>query len=200
MISENSLSFPPTGAYITSGMVTPAHVLFNWAILKKWLSPWWVVAGSVLPDIPPFVAFFYLLAQKGINPPSMGGFFGFVMANGNPNRQPGFMEVSFLLTALPLFALVGVAVLVWRKGWLVALWAGWGLHIAGDFLTHVEDAYAPLYPFFPEWRPRGIVSYWDPRYGAETFNTIQLVAAVVVLAWIAGQRLRKRRRARKSGT
>lgn len=175
-------------------MITPAHAFFNWAILRKWFRPWWVVAGSVLPDVPPFVAFFYLLAQKGINQGSMGGFFGFVMANGNPNRQPGFMEISFLLNALPLYALAGTIVLIWRKDWLLALWAGWGLHIVADFLTHVEDAYAPLYPFFPEWSPRGLVSYWDPRYGAETFNLVQLAAAVLILAWLVGKRLWKTRK------
>ncbi len=176
-------------------MLTPAHAFFNWAILRKWFRPWWVVAGSVLPDAPPFVAFFYLLAEKGINQGSTGGFFGFVMANGNPNRQPGFMEVSFLLNALPLYALVGILVLIWRKDWLSALWASWGLHIVADFLTHVEDAYAPLYPFFQNWRPTGIVSYWDPRYGAETFQAIQYSAAGLILAWIFGKRLWARRRA-----
>ncbi len=170
-------------------MVTPAHAFFNWAILRKWFRPWWVVAGSVLPDAPAFVAFFYLLVVNGFDTGS-GGFFGFVMANGNPNNQPGFMEARFLLNALPLYALVGVVVLFWRREWLVSLWAGWGLHIVEDFLTHVTDAYAPLYPFFPDWRPRGIVSYWDPRYGAETFQVVQLAAFALILAWIVGERLR----------
>ncbi len=169
-------------------MITPAHAFFNWAILGKWLRPWWVVAGSVLPDAPAFLAFFYLLAKEGFGGGG-GGFFGFVMANGNPNRQPGFVEASFLLHALPLYGLVGVAVLLRRRVWLVALWAGWGLHVLEDFLTHVEDAYAPLYPFFREWRPRGIVSYWDPRHGAETFQAVQLAAAGLILAWILGRRL-----------
>ncbi len=144
----------------------------------------------MLPDTPPFVAFFYLLAEKGLNPPGMGGFFGFVMVNGNPNNLPGFMEARFLLNALPLYALVGVVFFFfWRGEWLASLWAGWGLHIAEDFLTHVEDAYAPLYPFFSEWRPPGIVSYWDPRYGAETFQAIQYSAAGRIPAWIFGKRL-----------
>ncbi len=179
-------------------MLTPAHAFFNWAILRRWFRSWWVVVGSVLPDIPSFAAFFYLLAQKGINRGS-GGFFSFVMANGNPNRQPSFMEASFLLNALPLYVLVGIAVLAWRKEWLLALWAGWGLHILEDFLTHVTDAYAPLYPFFLDWRPPGIVSYWDPRYGAETFQVIQLSAAGLVLIWIVAKHLRTGWRRRKSG-
>jgi hypothetical protein len=176
-------------------VITPAHAFFNWAILRKWFHPWWVVAGSVLPDLPPFIAFFYLLAEEGLNPPSMGGFFGFVMANGNPNRQPGFVEVSFLLHALPLYALVSIFVFFWRGEWLVSLWAGWGLHIVVDFLTHVEDAYAPLYPFFPEWRPRGLVSYWDPQYGAGAFQAIQYSAAGLILVGIFGKRLWARRKA-----
>lgn len=174
-------------------MITPAHAFFNWAILRKWFRPWWVVAGSVLPDLPPFAAFFYLLATQGFSGGS-GGFFGFVMANGNPNRQPGFMEASFLLSALPLYGLVGLAVLFWRRDWLSALWAGWGLHLLADYLTHVSDAYAPLYPFFPEWAPRGIVSYWEVDYGAQTFQTVQLAAAGAILAWLLGKRLWTRRR------
>lgn len=79
----------------------------------------------------------------------------------------------------------------------MALWAGWGLHIVEDFLTHVTDAYAPLYPFFPDWRPRGIVSYWDPRYGAQAFQLIQLAAFALILAWIVGKRLRARSRRRR---
>ena len=180
-------------------MVTPAHAFFNWAILRKWFRPWWVVAGSVLPDVPAFAAFFYLLVAKGFPDSSNGGFFGFVMANGNPNNQPGFLEARFLLNALPLYALVGVVVFFWRREWLASLWAGWGLHVVEDFLTHVEDAYAPLYPFFREWRPRGVVSYWDPRYGAEAFSMIQLSAAALVLAWIAGRGLWRRRRASPGG-
>ncbi len=176
-------------------MITPAHAFFNWAILRKWFHPPWVVAGSILPDVPSFAAFFYLLAAKGLPDGSGEGFFGFVMANGNPNRQPGFMEASFLLNALPLYLLVGSIVLIWRRSWLLALWAGWGLHIVEDFLTHVIDAYAPLYPFFPEWKPRGVVSYWDPRYGAEAFQVVQLSAAGLVLAWIVGKRLWLSRRA-----
>lgn len=179
-------------------MITPAHAFFNSAILGKWLRPWWVVAGSVLPDAPAFLAFFYLLAKEGFGAGG-GGFFGFVMANGNPNRQPGFVEASFLLHALPLYGLVGVAVLLRRRDWLVALWAGWGLHVVADYLTHVTDAYAPLYPFFPQWRIPGVVSYWDPRYGAEAFSLIQLSAAALVLAWIVGRRLRRRRGASPGG-
>jgi hypothetical protein len=137
--------------------------------------------------VEPTIAFFYLLAVKGFPAGGSGGFFGFVMANGNPNRQPGFMQASFLLNTLPLYALAGVVFL--RRGWLVALWAGWRLHILEDFLTHVTDAYAPLYPFFPEWRPRGLVSYWDPRYGAEAFQVVQIAAAGLILAWIVGKRL-----------
>lgn len=175
-------------------MITPAHAFFNWAVLGRWLPPWWVVAGSVLPDVPAFAAFFYLLATEGLAGGS-GGFFGFVMANGNPNRQPGFMQASFLLNALPLYALAGLAVLLWRgRRWLVALWAGWGLHVLADFLTHVTDAYAPLYPFLSEWRPRGVVSYWDPQYGAGAFGLLQLAAAALVLAWLVIQRRRRQRR------
>lgn len=170
-------------------MITPAHAFFNWAILRKWFRPWWVVAGSVLPDVPSFAAFFYLLVVKGFPDSGSGGFFGFVMANGNPNRQPGFMEASFLLNALPLYLLVGAIVLIWRRSWLLALWAGWGLHIVEDFLTHVIDTYAPLYPFFPEWKPRGVVSYWDPRYGAEAFQAVQYSGAGLILTWILGKRL-----------
>lgn len=178
-------------------MITPAHAFFNWAALRKWLPPWWVVAGSVLPDIPAFAAFFYLLIENGFGSRggSMDGFFGFVMANGNPNRQPGFMQASFLLNALPLYALAGLIVLARRRRWLVALWAGWGLHILEDFLTHVTDAYAPLYPFFSDWRPRGIVSYWDPQYGAQTFGLLQFVAAGLILLWLAVKRVKNRRKA-----
>jgi hypothetical protein len=179
-------------------MITPAHAFFNWAILRKWLAPWWVVAGSALPDVPSYLAFLYLLAAKGFGG-SGNGFFGFIMANGNPNRQPGFMQTSFLLHALPLFALVGFVLLLWRGKWLLSLWAGWGLHILGDFLTHVTDAYAPLYPFFPEWRPRGIVSYWDPRYGADVFQAVQLSAFGLVVAWLLGKWLWTRCTKRTSG-
>ncbi len=28
-------------------MITPAHAFFNWAILRKWLRPWWVVDTNV---------------------------------------------------------------------------------------------------------------------------------------------------------
>lgn len=171
--------------------MTPAHAFFNWALLGRQFRPWWVVYGSVLPDVPSYLAFLYLLGKKGFPAGGSEGFFGFVMANGNPNRQPGFMEASFLLNALPLYALGGIVVLLWRREWLLALWAGWGLHVVEDFLTHVTDAYAPLYPFFPEWKVRGIVSYWDPRYGAEVFNLIQLSAAGLILAWILGKYLWK---------
>lgn len=176
-------------------MITPAHAFFNWTILRKWFSPWWVVAGSVLPDLPPFAAFFYLLAVKGINTGNMGGFFGFVMANGNPNRQPGFVEASFLLHSLTLCALAWGAFFLWRRGWMFSLWAGWALHVVGDYLTHVSDAYAPLYPFFMNWRPSGIVSYWQPEYGAGIFSVIQLSAAALALVWILGKRFWMRSRA-----
>lgn len=185
------------GGPITGGMVTPAHAFLNWAILRKWFRPPWVVAGSVLPDVPAFVAFFYLLVAKGFPDSSGGGFFGFVMANGNPNNLPGFLEARFLLNAMPLYALVGVVVFFWRGEWLTSLWAGWGLHVVEDFLTHVEDAHAPLYPFFREWRPRGVVSYWDPPYGAQAFQLIQLAVFALIVAWIVGKRLRARSRRRR---
>ncbi|MDP9480540.1 MAG: hypothetical protein M3R38_33585, partial [Actinomycetota bacterium] len=63
----------------------------------------------------------------------------------------------------------------------------------------VTDAYAPLYPFFPRWRVPGVVSYWDPRYGAEAFSLIQLSAAALVLAWFVGKLLRVRWHRRKPG-
>lgn len=72
---------------------------------------------------------------------------------------------------------------------MLSLWAGWALHVVGDYLTHVSDAYAPLYPFFPDWRPAGIVSYWEPEHGAGIFSVMQLSAAGLILAWILGKRL-----------
>ncbi len=154
-------------------MITPAHAFFNWAIFRKWLPPWWVVGGSVLPDLPSYLASSYLVATNGLD---FGGdiHFGFLAPNGNPNRQPGSMEAGFLLHALPLFAVL----------------AGWGLHIAADLLTHVEDAYAPLYPFLADW---------NPEYGADTFRIAQAVAVALVLAWLLAERLWKTRKARRRG-
>lgn len=177
-------------------MITPAHAFFNWAFLRKWLPPWWVVGGSVLPDVPAFMAFFYLLAVRGINAPEAGGFFGFAMANGNPNRQPGFMEASFLLHALPLLAALTLLAVFWRRRWLFAVLAGWGLHVVADFLTHVEDAYAPLYPFLAGWRVPGPISYWNPEHGADTFWVIQSIGVALVLAWLFTERLLAGRKAR----
>ena len=159
LLEEAVENLPDRSRYVLIWRYGLDHRDKAWAILGKWFRPPWVVAGSILPDVPSFAAFFYLLAAEGLPDGSGEGFFGFVMANGNPNRQPGFMEVSFLLNALPLYLLVGAIVLLRRRSWLLALWAGWGLHAVEDFLTHVIDAYAPLYPFFPEWRLRGAVSY-----------------------------------------
>ncbi len=174
-------------------MITSAHAFFNWAILRKWLPPWWVVGGSILPDLPSYLAFVYLLVTRGLN---FGGdiHFGFLAPNGNPNRQPGFMEAGFVFHALPLFALVAVVALIWRKRWLVAVLAGWGLHVVADLLTHVEDAYAPLYPFLMDWKVPGVISYWNPAHGADTFRIIQAAGVILVLAWLIVERLRKRRR------
>lgn len=46
------------------------------------------------------------------------------MANGNPNRQPGFMEAGFLLHALPLLTGLALLAVFWRRRWLFAVLAG----------------------------------------------------------------------------
>lgn len=180
-------------------MITPAHAFFNWAFLRKWLPPWWVVGGSVLPDVPAFLAFFYLIATRGLNQ-------GAKLRRGHPFRLPdGERQPE------PPAGLHGGGLPVTRPAppdraraarrlLAQALALRRSRRIGSSYRGRPPDPRrGRLRAALPV--PRGLegsgpISYWNPAYGADTFGVIQVVSAALVLSWLVAERLLARRKAR----
>ena len=144
------------------------------------------IIGSVLPDVPMFVMYFYAklagLSDAELWPMPDGLYW-----------DATWQAWKNATHSLPVYlAVLGIAFAI-RVDWLkVFAWAAL-LHIAFDFPVHREDGHAHLWPF-SDWKFISPVSYWDPRHYGTVMLPVEaaIVVVTLILLWRRYQSLGSR--------
>ena len=153
-------------------MNTPAHAIFNLAILGRRNHPEWnplIIWGALIPDLAMFG--FYALLKLAHIPESQ--------IWREEYYRPFWQNVFDFFNSIPL-ALVGLAVaLYFSRTGIALLFGSVVLHCLEDLPLHVDDGHRHFWPF-SQFRFESPVSYWDPNHYGNIAASIELG-----LVWIA---------------
>ena len=156
------------------------HALIGALVIKQRRGWPAFILGSVIPDIPLLVAAAVHLLRGGSLSESYQEIMSWMWV-----RAADYWAHS-LIVVLSILAFGWVARLPMVKAFA---W-GYALHFAIDFLTHVDDASPPLWPFSP-WVFRSPISYWQVQYLSRPFTL--LISAVLFALLYFWWRDRKKR-------
>ncbi|MEN0088685.1 MAG: cobalamin biosynthesis protein CobQ [Pseudomonadota bacterium] len=160
-------------------MMTQTHVLLGAALFAKpghKLRNAAAVAGGIIPDIAIFIMYGWE-RLKGTPAREIwddvyfnSSFWKAATATGNSAPlYAAFLAIGFVIRKRA--PILGAAVMILAAASLV--------HVFTDFLLHVDDAHAHLYPL-SDWRFRSPVSYWDPNHYGNIWAPIELVFGLLL--------------------
>ena len=157
-------------------MNTPAHAVFNLALLgRKGTPEWnpWIILGALIPDL------------------AMFGFYALLKLSGVSSRQiwsaeyyrPFWQNVFDVFNSIPL-ALLGIAIALYFSRTAIAIMFGSiVLHCLEDLPVHVDDGHRHFWPL-SQFRFESPISYWDPRHYGHIVGPIELVLMVIVSIYV----------------
>ncbi|MGD1895780.1 MAG: hypothetical protein ACFB16_02395 [Phormidesmis sp.] len=157
-------------------MNTPAHAIFNLAILGRKKQPDWnplIIWGALIPDL------------------AMFGFYAWLKLLDIPEAQiwnveyyrPFWQDVFDFFNSIPL-ALVGIAIaLYFSKTGLALLFSSVVLHCLQDLPLHVDDGHRHFWPL-SQFRFESPVSYWDPNHYGNIAAPIELALMIVASIYV----------------
>ena len=157
-------------------MNTPAHAIFNLALLGRKQQPEWnplIIWGALIPDL------------------AMFGFFLLLKLTRVPDRQiwsveyyrPVWQNIFDFFNSIPL-ALIGLAItLYFRRTGIALLFASILLHCLEDLPLHHDDGHRHFWPL-SNFRFESPISYWDPNYYGAIAGSIELGLMVVASVYV----------------
>ena len=164
-------------------MNTPAHAIFNLALLGRQNRPEWnplIVWGALIPDL------------------AMFGFYGLLkFANVSESQiwrveyyRPFWQTIFDFFNSIPL-ALIGLALMLYlkRKG-IALLFASIVLHCLEDLPLHANDGHRHFWPL-SQFRFESPVSYWDPSYYGNIVGPLEL-GLMLLASFYVFRRVRSR--------
>ncbi|MGC1308676.1 MAG: hypothetical protein WA885_15735 [Phormidesmis sp.] len=158
-------------------MNTPAHAIFNLAILGRKQRPDWnplIIWGALIPDLAMFG--FYLWYQ---------------LATDMPERQiwsqayflPSWQLLFDLFNSIPL-ALGAIALtLYFHRTGIALLFTSILLHCLEDLPLHNDDAHRHFLPF-SNFRFESPVSYWDSAHYGQIVGTLELGLMLIASIYV----------------
>ena len=157
-------------------MNTPAHMMLNLGLLGRKKAPIHqlaILAGSVLPDVPMFVFYFWEKIWRDMPEPVIWEHY----------FDARWQVVFDLFHSFPV-AICGWALSVWVK-WkgFTLFWTSMLLHSLGDFPLHHDDAHRHFFPL-SDWQFTSPVSYWDPNFYGEMFTIAEVLMVLIVGLWL----------------
>lgn len=157
------------------------HFFWNYTVFYRKTWAWKVGVGGVMPDL----IYMAIFLPKLLTYESFGAWMRDPLWDVAWNSLAARAAHSFAIWGIVLFLLW----VVFRKKpvWEVTFpfVIGWGLHVATDALTHVNDGYAIFYPF-SAYRFPTPVSYWERAYHArEYFIISHSLMAGILLFWLS---------------
>ncbi|MEO1623000.1 MAG: hypothetical protein AAFU53_18465 [Cyanobacteria bacterium J06632_3] len=157
-------------------MNTPAHAIFNLALLGRKPQPEWnplIIWGALIPDLAMF-AFYAMLKIANI-----------------PERQiwnveyyrPFWQNLFDFFNSIPL-ALIGMVAMFYlgRTG-IALLFASVLLHCLQDLPLHTNDGHRHFWPL-SEFRFESPVSYWDPNHYGNIAAPIELAVMLIASIYV----------------
>ncbi len=158
-------------------MNTPAHAIFNLALLSRKNKPQWnplIIWGALIPDLAMFV--FYLWLRLATDIPE-----------GQIWRveyyRPFWQTLFDWFNSIPL-AVLGMGVMLYAKQIGIALlFASILLHCLGDLPLHHDDGHRHFLPF-SDFRFESPISYWDPAHYGGIFGPIEVVLMLFASVYV----------------
>lgn len=158
-------------------MNTPAHAIFNLALLGRKKQPQWnplIIWGALIPDLAMFA--FYLWLK---------------LATDIPESQiwqveyyrPFWQTLFDWFNSIPL-ALLGMGVMFYaRRTGIALLFASILLHCLEDLPVHHDDGHRHFFPL-SNFRFESPVSYWDPDHYGIVVGRIEMVLVVIASIYV----------------
>lgn len=157
-------------------MNTPAHAIFNLAMLGRKERPHWnplIIWGALIPDLAMFG--FYLVLKLANIPERQ--------IWGEAYYQPFWQNLFDFFNSIPL-ALLGIAVMLYFKRTGIALLFGSiVLHCLQDLPLHVDDGHRHFWPL-SQFRFESAVSYWDPNYYGHIAAPVELGLMMIASIYV----------------
>lgn len=159
-------------------MNTPAHVAVNFVILCKKGKPQWslpVVLGSLTPDIPIFLFYFFQKFYLGISERLI--WTDVYFRASWQNLFDTFHSFPIILSC------VFIAYMLGKTRWAL-FFISMFLHSLCDLPLHNDDAHRHFFPF-TDYRYFSPVSYWDPRHFGSLTSLMEslLVICFSIMIW-----------------
>jgi hypothetical protein len=158
------------------------HFFWNFAFFYRKPWAWKVGVGGVFPDLIYMVAFI----------PRIFSYRSFLEWMHDPLWDT-IWNSAIARSVHSLFvwsAIVTLLLIILKRetfGYIFPFLLGWGLHIAFDVLTHVNDGYALFFPL-SEYRFPAFLSYWEREFHArEYFWISHALMAGLLLLWIGSK-------------
>ena len=185
-------------------MTTASHALIAAAVAVSARAPTRLVAAAALGGVTPDLPLLLLTAWTMLRTLSLEAAHDHMhWAFDNDRLWIVAHNVPHSLVVLGIVALLGG--LLWRRGrgrsdctltrrgaWLLWFSLGATLHSLVDIATHVGDGPRFLVPLSFEVRVAGLVSYWDPAHGGDSFRIFELALIVLLITYL-GRAWRTRR-------
>lgn len=157
-------------------MNTPAHAIFNLAILGRKQRPEWnplIIWGALIPDLTMF-GFFILLKLSGVPDPQIWGVEYF---------RPFWQTTFDVFNSIPL-ALLGMGLMFYFKRIGIALlFVSILLHCLEDLPLHYDDGHRHFWPL-SDFRYQSPVSYWDPDHYGQIVAPIEFILVMIVSVYV----------------
>ncbi|MEM8503876.1 MAG: hypothetical protein AAF716_12065 [Cyanobacteria bacterium P01_D01_bin.1] len=161
-------------------MNTPAHAIFNLALLGRQKKPQWnplIVWGALIPDLAMFGFYFWLKVVRGL--PS-------AQIWRTEYYKPAWQLLFDLFNSIPL-ALVGVGVMIYaQRTGIALLFVSVVLHCLEDLPVHHDDAHRHFWPL-SNFRFESPVSYWDPNHYGDIVSRLEVVLVLAASVYVFGR-------------
>jgi hypothetical protein len=152
-------------------MNTPSHAIINMALVGTILenqglpSPnLWIALGSIFPDIPIFVFYFWAKAIARLPEAQIWS---------EAYYAPVVQNIVSLCHSIPL-AVMGLLIAVIYRSRLGQIFCiSLILHSLGDLPVHNDDAHRHFFPL-SNYRFISPISYWDPRHYGKVVSFLEI--------------------------
>lgn len=161
-------------------MNTPAHAIFNLALLSRKQQPQWnplIIWGALIPDLAMFGFYFWLKTVIDVPESQIWR---------TEYYRPSWQLLFDFFNSIPL-ALIGMGVMIYAKRTGIALlFASILLHCLEDLPVHHDDAHRHFWPL-SNFRFESPVSYWDPSHYGDIVSRLELVLMLVASVCVFGR-------------
>ena len=162
-------------------MNTPSHIAVNFLLLAKKGKPQWslpIVMGSLMPDIPIYLFYFYQKIIAGMSERTI-----WVELYFRPSWQNFFDPFH----SFPVLLLAATLSYKFGRTGFTFFFLSMSLHSLCDLPLHNDDAHRHFFPI-SDYRFLSPLSYWDSRHYGGLVSIIEslFVLCFSAIIWFRG--------------